>query len=332
MLLAAAVAATLASGGQLFGQSIWMTRAQVRVLPVDSAAWMQLKAGADSEPPDPNLADQDEKTGVYVLAKALVFARSGNPTYRQQVVEACQHVIGTEQGGRTLSLGRKLASYVIAVDLIGWHDDKFDAWLRDVRHESLDGRTLVDTHEDRPNNWGTHCGASRIAVAAYLADKQDLDRAARVFHGWLGNHKAYDDFTFGGDLSWQADEDRPVGVNPLGATKDGHSIDGCLPDDMRRGGDFQFPPGKTRYPWGALEGAVLAAELLERQGYPAFAWEDKAILRAFRFLYGIGWQPDHNDQWMLYILNRRYGPSFKVTKLIDPGKNMAWTNWTHAPR
>ena len=30
--------------------------------------------------------------------------------------------------------------------------------------------TLVSTHENRPNNWGTHAGAARAAVARYLGD------------------------------------------------------------------------------------------------------------------------------------------------------------------
>ncbi len=34
-------------------------------------------------------------------------------------------------------------------------------------------KTLVECHENRPNNWGTHCGAS-AAVAAYLGDTATL--------------------------------------------------------------------------------------------------------------------------------------------------------------
>ena len=41
----------------------------------------------------------------------------------------------------------------------------FRPWLRTVLTEDLSGKTLVSTHEGRPNNWGTHAGAARAAVA-----------------------------------------------------------------------------------------------------------------------------------------------------------------------
>jgi hypothetical protein len=110
-----------------------------------------------------------------------------------------------------------------------------------VRTETLDGKTLINTHEIRPNNWGTHAGASRVATDLYLGDKADLAKAAQVFKGWLGDRSAYAGFTYG-DLAWQADPSKPVGINPKGATRNGHLIDGVLPDDQRRAGGFSWPP------------------------------------------------------------------------------------------
>ena len=52
---------------------------------------------------------------VYVLAKALVYVRTGIASYRDTVVKDCMLAIGTETGGRTLALGRELAAYVIYV-------------------------------------------------------------------------------------------------------------------------------------------------------------------------------------------------------------------------
>ena len=75
-------------------------------------------------------------------------------------------------------------------------------------------RTLVSTHEDRPNNWGTHAGAARAAIAAYLGDSAQLARTALVFRGYLGDRAAYAGFEFG-DLSWQCDPAAgPSGINP----------------------------------------------------------------------------------------------------------------------
>ena len=76
----------------------------------------------------------------------------------------------------------------------------FRDWLRQCLTVVLDGRTLISTHEERPNNWGTAAGASRMAVALYLGDTTQLERCAQVFHGWLGDRSAYAGFDFGDEL------------------------------------------------------------------------------------------------------------------------------------
>src|SRR5690606_26242115 len=122
-----------------------------------------------------------------------------------------------------------LASYVIAADIVGLsatQDTQFRAWLRRTLTDTHLGRTLQSTHEDRPNNWGTMAGASRAAVAVYLGDTKELARTAQVFKGWLGDRSSYAGFKYG-DLSWQSNPNQPVGINPKGATKNGHSIDGA---------------------------------------------------------------------------------------------------------
>jgi hypothetical protein len=242
--------------------------------------------------------------------------------------------IDSEKGGTTLALGRELAAYVIAAELAGLDkedDQVFRAWLGRVLSEKLDGRSLRSTHEDRPNNWGTHAGASRAAVAAYLGDKEELERTAAVFRGWLGDRSSYAGFSYK-DLSWQADPAKPVGINPKGAVREGHLLDGALPDDMRRGGRLKFPPGGTGYPWEALQGALVEAEILKRAGYDAWEWEDRALLRAVEFLNRVGWQATKDDEWQVWLINYRYGTSFATAVKVRPGKNMGWTDWTHGGR
>ena len=255
--------------------------------------------------------------------------------------------IGTERGGRTLALGRGLVSYVIAADLIDLHaldprtDAAFRDWLRTVRFERLrpgSRPTLVATHEVAPNNWGTHAGASRIAVDIYLGDTADLARAAAVVKGYLGDRSAYHGFRYGKDLSWQADASQPVGVNPPGAVLDGHAVGGVLPDDMRRGCAERFPPCPTGYPWEAMQGAVVEAELLSRQGYDAWQWGDRALERAARFLMDVSrrydepaFAPRGNDVWVAWLLNRRYGLRLPVSAPTRPGRGVGWTDWTAGP-
>jgi Alginate lyase len=342
---------------------IWISHAELMRLPTSGEAWDQLKAAADGPMESRDISDQDSNHDVKTLAVALVAARTADPDYRQRAADAIVGAIGTEEGGRTLALGRNLLSYVIAADVIDFREYDpvreavFRDWLRRVRHEPLgsetvDDQTLIGTHERSPSNWGGMAGASRAAIAAYLQDEDELERVAKVMKGWLGDRTAYpgtpgplfgsDDvgrsFRFGGsedDLSWHADPARPRGVNPKGARKEGHSIDGALPDDMRRGGSFTWPPEYTQYPREALSGFVALAEILYRQGYDVYEWEDRALLRACRFLYELEQKFPEEDWWepgvpAYWIVNYRYGTSFPVAG-DGFGRNFGWTDWTHAP-
>ena len=94
-----------------------------------------------------------------------------------------------------------------------------------------------------------------------------------------------------GDLDWQADQGRPVGINPPGATIDGHNVDGVLPDDLRRAGGFTWPPPRENYVYEALQGALLQAELLSRAGYPAYDWSNRAMLRGLHLAAQLGRLP-----------------------------------------
>jgi hypothetical protein len=322
------------SAAPAFAQTsgIWISAEELAQLPVSGPAWQNLKDEADKSTGTPNLSNQDDPTNVRVLAKALVYARTGTESYRNDVIDACMDAIGTEEGGRTLALGRELAAYVISADLVGLPSDKdavFRTWLASVRNKTLQGRTLISTHEDRPNNWGTHCGASRAAVAVYLNDTVELANCAEVLKGYLGDRNSYAGFAYG-DLDWQADPSNPVGINPQGATKNGHSIDGVLPDDQRRAGGFSWPPPKENYVYEGLQGALAQAIILSRAGYDVWNWEDQALLRAFQWLHNeANFPAEGDDTWEPHVINHYYGTNFPAPVPSNPGKNVGWTDWTH---
>ena len=281
----------------------------LRTRPTSGAAWTGLKAIADLPVGTISLADQDSSADIRVLAKGLVFARLGTESYRQAVIAA--DLVSLRTADPAFDTGQ------------------FRPWLRSLLTEVLDGRTLTSTHEDRPNNWGTHAGAARVAIAAYLGDAAILARAAAVFHGYLGSRADYAGFSFG-DLSWQCDASKPVGINPAGCTKSGVSIDGVIPDDMRRGGVFQWPPVDTNYPWENLQGALLQAEILHTAGYDTWNWENRALLRAVRFLYNrAGWPAVGDDQWQTWLIDARYGTSYRVASPVRYGKNFGFTDWIY---
>jgi hypothetical protein len=317
--------------------TILMSRSELLSRPTNGAAWTALKARADSSIGTPDISNQDESADVTTLAKGLVYARIGGASYRADVIAALKRAVGTEVGGRTLALGRNLPGYVIAADLIdlaaadpSFDQNTFRPWLRSLLTKTLDGRTLVSTHEDRPNNWGTHAGAARAALAAYLGDSGQLARTAQVFRGYLGDRGAYAGFTFG-ELSWQCDPLRPVGVNPP-CSRAGINLDGVLPDDLRRGGSLQWPPIVTNYPWEAMQGAIVQAELLRIQGHDAWSWSDRALLRATRFLYDrAGWPATGDDSWQPWLIDKRYGTSYREPAPARSGKNFGFTDWLYGP-
>lgn len=310
---------------------IWLDDQRLSGLPTEGPAWDRLLAEANRSAGTPNLADQDDSTNVRVLAKALVYARTGQSIYRAQVISACMAAIGTE-GGRTLALGRELIGYVLAADLVGLpeaEDERFRSWLRGLPETRIDGRTLRSTHEDRPNNWGTHAGGSRLAVAIYLGDADEIQRSADVFRGWLGDRSAYDGFAYGDD-AWQCDGQRPVGINPAGCRRNGHSLDGALPEELRRAGDFAWPPPHENYIYEGLQGALAQAVMLHRLGFDVWNWSDRALLRAYRWLYDEADFPAvGDDRWQMHVVNFFYGTAFPVAETTSPGKNVGWTGWTH---
>ena len=317
------------------GNGILVSTAEIRALPTSGAAWDALKRTADGNAGSPNLADMNNETNVIVLAKALVYARTGTATYRNDVIAALRSVMGTESAGETLAVGRELAAYVISADLIGLRtadpslDATFRGWLSAMLDRVLlDGNSISSTHERRPNNWGTHAGASRAAMAAYLGDTAELGRVAAVFRGWTGERASYAGFNYG-DLDWQANPSLPVGINPVGATLGGHNVGGVLPEEQRRTGAFTWPPPCGNYPHGAMDGALLTAEILQRAGYPAYQWGSNALLRAEQWLQSTGCPPSGDNVWQLPLLDARYGTGYWNGAVVRPGKNFGWTDWLY---
>lgn len=326
------------------GPGIWLSASEIAALPTSGTAWNNLKKAADSNLRGGVLTHRDNHN-TRVMAAALVAARLNDNTYRARVRDALVDLIaapyGTEDG---LARNRRLGTYAIAAELIGLHnfdpgvDASFRTWLavaRDTHLTSGGGGTLAGYHERRPNNYGNHAGFSRMAVALYLGNQAEFERAVVVFRGYLGDRSAYEGFQFREDFTWHEDPDRPLGVNPKGATKRDDSgtlrnIDGVMPDDQRRCGSFQWPPCVTNYAWEGLQGAIGMAWLAHRQGHDAVSWSDQALLRAVTWLITQAEFPAVGDDvWQMHLVNYMYGTSFPAASPTQPGKNIGWTDWTH---
>jgi hypothetical protein len=304
--------------------SILISRDRLMSLPTSGAAWQAMVSHANGFSAV-NLGNMDDNNDTSLLAWALVTVRTGGNV--GPIHQALARVPGTEGG--MLALSRNLLSVVLAADLVGYREPGFVNWVRAVMRKNIEGRTLISTHENRPNNWGTHAGASRIAADIYLGDTADLGRAAAVFRGWLGERSAYAGFSYG-ELDWQSNPSAPVGINPAGAKIDGHNVDGALPDDMRRSGGFTWPPPAENYVYEALQGALMQAELLSRAGYPAYQWGNNALARAYAWLHNVASFPaEGDDSWQPHLVNARYGTGYPAPVPSRPGKNFGFADWLY---
>ena len=329
--------ATAATAGPV-RLGFWLTASEIAARPMSGTPWTRLKAAADGSLGTPNLSDNNTDHDARTLAAALVYARTGIANYRTKAANGIMSAIGTENtgGASWLSVGMNLNSYVIAADIVNLaeyspsSDAQFRSWLSTLRNRVIGARTLASTNNDRPNNWGTYAGATRVSVDLYLGDVADIANAVRTFRGMLGDRSIYAGFKYGTDLSWQANPSAPVGINPPGATIQGRNVDGVIPDDQRRAGSFSWPAPCENHVRMGMNGLVVEAQLLARAGYPAWTWSSSAIKRATTWLTtvtGCGFPGD--DVWMPYLLNKVYGLSLPLDPTSDFGKNISWVSWTH---
>jgi hypothetical protein len=324
-----------------------MSRADLAALPTSGPAWDAMLAIADASPGEPDLSDQDARHGVNTLAAALVYARTGEARYREHARSEIMDAIGTERSGADnsiLALGRQLGAYVLAADFIGLDgtdDERFRRWLRDIRTDELGGhgrwRALSDTHEDSANNWGAFAGASRLAASLYLDDTSDVERAARVLRGFLGDRSAWARFQPVEDSAdWACNARRYTPINPPCA-RDGIDLDGAIVRDISRGGNLDWPPGEAgiRYTLEAFQGLVLQTELLYQNGHEdAWDWSDAALRRAAALVSASGaaggdsWNGTEPNRHVPWILNARYGLDLP-TRPAGIGRVFGYTDWLY---
>ena len=347
-------------------RGIWISREEIRSLPMSGAAWENVRAAAYGSWGTPKLGLQTVQHGVYVLAGALVYVRSGDTSLRSKVRdgimgakrtldEPAELLLDTgdpNTNPRTLALGRQLGAYVIAADLIDLGsfdppaDLEFRLWLAAIRTTTLPlsnprWPTLVLTHERTASNWGCFAGASRIAASLYLGDMADVARADSIFRAWAGERSYYPNVsgsvngyfepTSDFNSSWCCNPSAWVNGNPP-CILSGINVDGAEIEDVSRGGGLQWPPGPSglSYTWEGLQGVFVQAEMLQRAGYPAYERSSKVLRRAMDFMGRAGWAWETVSRYVPWIANRRYGTSYPTMTPIPMGRIMGWTDWTHA--
>jgi hypothetical protein len=308
-----------------------------QILPTKGPAWDNIVKEAVKVSSNMSLGsavgDMTDQTTVYLYARSLKAAKTQNAGDRQVVVDVLNKFPSASLSAPQGSLGpsRNVACIALAADQVNHITPTLANWLKNVIRHDFGGKSIISTHNQRPNNWGTHAGASRMAVDRLIGDTADFGLAVKTFKGWLGDRAQYAGFKWG-DLSWQADQNKPVGINPQGSTKQGHNIDGVLPDDQRRQGGFTWPPSNENYVYEALQGVVLQAELCYGAGLDdVWLWQNEAIKRAMVWLHNVNQFPaEGDDTFIPHVINSRCATKFPAPTPAGEGKGWGFTDWTHS--
>lgn len=316
-------------------RQLLIDQADLAALPTSGPAWRALRATATDDLGDPDLEDQDNTNAGQTLAAALAYARTGDDAYRNDVVEQLEQLPDLPLGdARVLSVARQLGGYAIAADVIGYRDPELLEFMDEMRTRDLGnhGRwtSLTQTSEDTANNWGTWALTTRIALSRYVGDERDVEEAAKVFRGFLGDREAYAGFspTDGFDPDWVCgDPEEWVPINPAGCG----DRSGAAVEDVSRSRD-PYPEvdgNGLQYSWEVLSAITMTAVLLEQAGYEdVYDWSDQAILRAAEFVerhdgfpseYGI-------TQYVAWSLNKAYDEDLP-TEPAGYGRQFGYTDW-----
>jgi len=336
---------------------IWISVDEILALPNSGAAYNAVVSHSNAlKIGGANLASQNHPHAHDLLARAYVAVREGSDSQKAIVRTELMDVVdgGTESGSPFATApGRMYHCYIFAAELVGLSpsdEARFKSRSLELRDFQTGGGggalTIKTTHNTRPNNVGTQCGASRMAIDLYVGDITDFEKASDVLEGLVGDRSVYSNvvgspgFNYGA-LGWQFDSSNPVGINQLGATKNGHDIDGVLPEDQRRcSSSFSWPPCFTGYVWEGLQGFHGQAVILHRRGKDVWNWSDRALLRTVTWNYstadGKANRPaTGDDTWQPWLTNHYYnlngtGNAFPTTLPSQPGKGIGYTDWTHA--
>ena len=130
-------------------------------LPTSGAAWDRVRSVAAGSWSAPDLCAKENKAAMQALAGALVYARTGDASYKTKVVNAINRAVGTQRdncSSAALALGRQLGAWVMAADYVGYRDASFVKWLTQIRARNIGGHSrwfsLRVTAGNSSNNWG----------------------------------------------------------------------------------------------------------------------------------------------------------------------------------
>ncbi len=332
---------------------IFVSREELGAKPTSGAGWTFLKSKADMASfGTPTLADQDSLTQSYVLAAALVYARTGDAAYKNKVLAYVKKVPGTERGtgARVLSVARTLYGYVVSANLVGMSLDTpcengqtWREFLSTIRTKDIGGHTRWTTLEltagDTATNWGTYALSTHLAVSYALRDGAAVKRDTDIFRRYLGDRSspapafkpsagyAYND----NGASWDMLRTLQVGINPSSATdgRAGAMIEDILrdPDAPSRSCCTPSSSGIT-YSEESMDAALSTAMLLRANGVDVRSVGDSALKRTHQYVVTHGGPGPYSLSRVLpYAVNYWYGTSYPTRTEDRPYRHLGYGSW-----
>lgn len=326
---------SVASGSDALNKAqqngVWISRSELMALPTTGAPFERVRASANRLSGSADLSDNNSDHDVQTLAAAYIATRTGDAAMRAKAIRAIETVY-TSRYERVLELSRNIQAYVIAADVIGpegWDSARFKTFVRGLPTKALSGhsggKNLLETAKLSGNNWGCHARAALAIIGVYTGDVAFVWIATEAQRAFVSGQGGYLKFT---STNWHAGSPE-AGINPVGATIGGKNVDGVIPEDQRRTGEFKFPAPKGSYPWEALQGTTVAGVVLHRAGALPFDTGSNAIVRAAKWLTVVNANPaSGDDTWQPWVMNK-FGKAGLSTSDASTGKNMGFTDWTH---
>jgi hypothetical protein len=298
-------------------------------LPMSGSAWDGVRSVAAGTWAKPDLCDRGNKADVQALAGALVYARTGQVSYKTKVVAALQAAMASQRDGcssAVLALGRQLGGWVLAADYVGYRDAAFVGWVRQLRTREIGGHSrwhqLRFTAGNSANNWGIWALASVIAADRYLGDTPALAQDWAIFKGYGdGTHtfQPTSDYLRGWNCTTY------FAIEPGHCGKPDHN--GAPVEDASRSGSTTTPD--AGYVNEAVSGLAVQAMLLGRAGYPAWSVNTNQLRRVADFLVRTRtWNAESVAYFAGYVINAAYRTSYP-TKPGNSGRMFAYADWLY---
>lgn len=351
----ATVAAPTATPSSEIARAVWIDHEDLMALPTSGPAWdAVLKEAKGATSAGADVGQLDSIQARRILATALAGVRLNDQALITKAKTALTNSIGSESGGKWIDIGRNVGALTIAADILDIRSGPVYDWLKSFTTMTLPHNTqgyqipMRDMVWWSASNGDSQLGFVQAALAVYTQDKNLLDQSWVKFRRYLGDTTSphtLQSNTFGDP--WQIDNTTygRVGILPIGAFKNGLDLNGSLTNDMGRANPVPVNPlapydeRNSLYPWVGLNGAFMAAEVFDRQGYPAYQFEDEALCRAVKFLKRISidqndarwWGEDKKEdaKWFAHIHCDLPLDTYPIVLPVSNHDLVGFNDWTH---